>query len=288
MVAIIGASGSGKTTLLRCIDLLEEFEAGEIRLDGEELGYRTSPGGRRTRLPGRQLAMQRAQIAMVFQSYNLFPHLTALGNVMIGLVRVQHKPKAEARAIAETWLDRVGLAERRNHHPSALSGGQQQRVAIARALAMEPRLLLLDEVTSALDPELVQEVLLTIRRLAEAGTTMLIVTHEMRFARQVSTRTVFMDQGAILEQGPPEQIFGSPKTPASPSSSPTSRTETSANRPELPRVYPSRALGASLPRRDYRAVQPPSMTMVWPVISDAAGEARNTTAPDTSIGLPMR
>jgi polar amino acid transport system ATP-binding protein len=211
VVAIIGASGSGKTTLLRCIDLLEEFEAGEIRLDGEELGYRHT-GARRTRLPGRQLAMQRAKIAMVFQSYNLFPHLTALGNVMIGLTRVQHKPKAEARAIAETWLDRVGLAERRNHHPSALSGGQQQRVAIARALAMEPRLLLLDEVTSALDPELVQEVLLTIRRLAEAGTTMLIVTHEMRFARQVSTRTVFMDQGAILEQGPPEQIFGQPKT----------------------------------------------------------------------------
>jgi polar amino acid transport system ATP-binding protein len=212
VVAIIGASGSGKTTLLRCIDLLEEFEAGEIRLDGEELGYRSSPGGRRYRLPGRQLAMQRARIAMVFQSYNLFPHLTALGNVMLGLTRVQHKPKAEARAIAETWLDRVGLAERRNHHPSALSGGQQQRVAIARALAMEPRLLLLDEVTSALDPELVQEVLLTIRRLAEAGTTMLIVTHEMRFARQVSTRTVFMDQGAILEQGPPDEIFGKPKT----------------------------------------------------------------------------
>ncbi len=131
---------------------------------------------------------------------------------MLGLTKVQHKPKAEARAIAEAWLDRVGLAERRDHHPSALSGGQQQRVAIARALAMEPRLLLLDEVTSALDPELVQEVLLTIRRLAEAGTTMLIVTHEMRFARQVSTRTVFMDQGAILEQGPPEEIFGSPKT----------------------------------------------------------------------------
>jgi polar amino acid transport system ATP-binding protein len=211
VVAIIGASGSGKTTLLRCIDLLEEFEAGEIRLDGEALGYRDK-GGRRVRLSGRELARQRARIAMVFQSYNLFPHLTALGNVMIGLTKVQHRPKAEARAIAETWLDRVGLAERRNHHPSALSGGQQQRVAIARALAMEPRLLLLDEVTSALDPELVQEVLLTIRRLAEAGTTMLIVTHEMRFARQVSTRTVFMEQGAIHEAGPPEEIFGKPKT----------------------------------------------------------------------------
>jgi polar amino acid transport system ATP-binding protein len=211
VVAIIGASGSGKTTLLRCIDLLEEFEAGEIRLDGEELGYGHN-GGRRYRLPGRQLARQRARIAMVFQSYNLFPHLTALGNVMLGLVRVQGKPRAEARAIAESWLERVGLAERRNHHPSALSGGQQQRVAIARALAMEPRLLLLDEVTSALDPELVQEVLLTIRRLAESGTTMLIVTHEMRFARQVSTRTVFMDHGAIVEQGPPEAVFGSPRT----------------------------------------------------------------------------
>ncbi len=212
VVSIIGASGSGKTTLLRCVDLLEEFEAGEIRLDGDPLGYRVSADGRRTRLSGRQLARQRSRIGMVFQSYNLFPHLSALSNVMLGLTKVQGKPASEAKAIAENWLDRIGLADRRDHHPSALSGGQQQRVAIARALAMDPRLLLLDEVTSALDPELVQEVLLTIRGLAEAGTTMMIVTHEMRFARQVSTRTVFMDQGVVVAEGPPEEIFGNPST----------------------------------------------------------------------------
>jgi polar amino acid transport system ATP-binding protein len=210
VVSIIGASGSGKTTLLRCIDLLEEFDGGDIRLDGEMLGYRVD--GKRRLLPGRDRARQRARIGMVFQSYNLFPHLTARKNVMLGLRRVRGLPAGEASAIAERWLDRVGLADRRDHYPSTLSGGQQQRVAIARALAMEPRLLLLDEVTSALDPELVQEVLLVIRALAEAGTTMLIVTHEMRFARQVSTRTVFMDGGVIVEQGPPAAIFGSPKS----------------------------------------------------------------------------
>jgi polar amino acid transport system ATP-binding protein len=213
VVSIIGASGSGKTTLLRCVDLLEEFEGGAIRLDGAELGYRSEPNGRRVRLPGRVLARQRSHIGMVFQSYNLFPHLTALRNVMLGLTKVRGLPAAEARTRAEAWLDRVGLAERRDHYPSALSGGQQQRVAIARALAMEPRLLLLDEVTSALDPELVQEVLLTVRSLAEAGMTMLIVTHEMRFARQVSTRAVFMHDGAILEQGPPAELFGRPQAP---------------------------------------------------------------------------
>jgi polar amino acid transport system ATP-binding protein len=211
VVSLIGASGSGKTTLLRCVDLLEQFDAGEIRLDGELMGYR-SDGGRRMRLPGRELARQRSRMGMVFQSYNLFPHLTALRNVMLGLTKVRRLPAAEAREIAEHWLDRVGLANRRDYYPSAISGGQQQRVAIARALAMEPRLLLLDEVTSALDPELVQEVLLTIRRLAEAGTTMLIVTHEMRFARQVSTRTVFMDQGAIVEEGDPAIILGEPRS----------------------------------------------------------------------------
>lgn len=212
VISIIGASGSGKTTLLRCVDLLEDYDAGEIRLDGELLGYRIDAAGRRHRLGGRSLARQRARIGMVFQSYNLFPHLTALANVMLGLTKVRRLPANEARSIAEAWLDRVGLAERRGHYPSALSGGQQQRVAIARALSMEPRLLLLDEVTSALDPELVQEVLLTIRQLAETGTTMLIVTHEMRFARNVSSRAVFMDQGTVLEAGSPEEIFGDPKS----------------------------------------------------------------------------
>jgi polar amino acid transport system ATP-binding protein len=210
VISIIGASGSGKTTLLRCIDLLEEFDSGEIRLDGEVLGYREA-GGRHRRLPGRELARQRARMGMVFQSYNLFPHLTAAQNIMLGLTKVRRMHAGEARAVAERWLDRVGLADRRDHHPSALSGGQQQRVAIARALAMEPRLVLLDEVTSALDPELVQEVLMTIRSLAEAGTTMLIVTHEMRFARQVSSRVVFMEGGAVREQGTPDEIFGNPK-----------------------------------------------------------------------------
>ena len=211
VVSLIGASGSGKTTLLRCVDLLEQFDAGEIRLDGELMGYRSN-GGRRMRLSGRELARQRSRMGMVFQSYNLYPHLTALRNVMLGLTKVRRLPAAEAREVAEYWLDRVGLANRRDYYPSAISGGQQQRVAIARALAMEPRLLLLDEVTSALDPELVQEVLLTIRRLAEAGTTMLIVTHEMRFARQVSTRTVFMDHGVIVEEGDPAIILGEPKS----------------------------------------------------------------------------
>ncbi len=211
VVSLIGASGSGKTTLLRCVDLLEQFDAGEIRLDGEMMGYRVNDG-RRVRLSGRELARQRSRMGMVFQSYNLFPHLTALRNVMLGLTKVRRLPVMEAREIAEHWLDRVGLANRRDYYPSAISGGQQQRVAIARALAMEPRLLLLDEVTSALDPELVQEVLLTIRSLAEAGTTMLIVTHEMRFARQVSTRTVFMDHGAIVEEGDPAIILGEPNS----------------------------------------------------------------------------
>jgi polar amino acid transport system ATP-binding protein len=210
VVSIIGSSGSGKTTLLRCIDLLEDYQGGEIRLDGELLGF--ADGARRHRLPGRALARQRARIGMVFQSYNLFPHLTALRNVMLGLTKVRGMPKEEARGIAERWLERVGLAAHRNHYPSALSGGQQQRVAIARALAMDPRLLLLDEVTSALDPELVQEVLVTIRGLAEAGTTMLIVTHEMRFSRHVSSRVVFMDGGVVVEDGAPEAVFGAPKS----------------------------------------------------------------------------
>jgi polar amino acid transport system ATP-binding protein len=212
VVSIIGASGSGKTTLLRCIDLLEDFDDGEIKLDGDALGYRIDARGRRHRLPGRALARQRSLIGMVFQSYNLFPHLTALRNVMLGLTKVRHIPAEDAKRIAEHWLDRVGLADRREHYPSALSGGQQQRVAIARALAMQPRLVLLDEVTSALDPELVAEVLATIRSLAEEGTTMLIVTHEMRFARQVSSRVVFMDGGLIAEEGSAEDVFARPKT----------------------------------------------------------------------------
>jgi polar amino acid transport system ATP-binding protein len=212
VVSIIGSSGSGKTTLLRCVNLLEEFDDGQILLDGESIGY-CIEGNRRRRLSDRELSRQRSMTGMVFQSFNLFPHLTAAGNVMLGLRKVRRLPKDEARSIAEKWLGRVGLSQRADHYPSQLSGGQQQRVAIARALAMNPKLVLLDEITSALDPELVQEVLLTVKSLAEEGATLLIVTHEMRFARDVSHRVVFMEQGQIAEQGPPAEIFGNPKSP---------------------------------------------------------------------------
>jgi polar amino acid transport system ATP-binding protein len=212
VVSIIGSSGSGKTTLLRCVNLLEEFQGGEIVLDGEAIGYRMV-GGKRRRLGDRELSRQRSMTGMVFQSFNLFPHLSALGNVMLGLRKVRRFGREEARAIAEKWLDRVGLATRGDHYPSQLSGGQQQRVAIARALAMNPKLVLLDEVTSALDPELVQEVLNTVKSIADDGATLLIVTHEMRFARDVSSRIVFMEQGLIAEDGPPAEIFGAPRNP---------------------------------------------------------------------------
>ncbi|MEQ1520424.1 MAG: amino acid ABC transporter ATP-binding protein [Aestuariivirga sp.] len=210
VVSIIGASGSGKTTLLRCVNLLEDFNGGEIVLDGVAIGY-TGTGSARRRLGERELARQRAMTGMVFQSFNLFPHLTALGNVMLGLTKVRHMAKREAQQLAMNWLARVGLDDRASHLPSQLSGGQQQRVAIARALAMDPKLVLLDEITSALDPELVGEVLNTIKLLAKEGTTMLIVTHEMRFARDVAHRTIFMDAGLIAEQGPSAKLFRNPK-----------------------------------------------------------------------------
>jgi polar amino acid transport system ATP-binding protein len=210
VVSIIGASGSGKTTLLRCVNLLEDFNGGEIVLDGVAIGY-AGTGSTRRRLGERELARQRAMTGMVFQSFNLFPHLTALGNVMLGLTKVRHMVKSEAHTLAMSWLARVGLDDRAAHLPSQLSGGQQQRVAIARALAMDPKLVLLDEITSALDPELVGEVLNTIKLLAKEGTTMLIVTHEMRFARDVAHRTIFMDGGLIVEQGPSAKLFRNPK-----------------------------------------------------------------------------
>lgn len=212
VVSIIGSSGSGKTTLLRCVNLMEEFEGGEVLLDGESIGYRVD-GAKRRRLRDRELSRQRSMTGMVFQSFNLFPHLSAAGNVMLGLRKVKGIATTEARAIAEKWLTRVGLAERFDHYPSQLSGGQQQRVAIARALAMNPKLVLLDEITSALDPELVQEVLTTVKALAAEGATLLLVTHEMRFARDVSHRVVFMEKGQIAEQGPPSEIFGNPRNP---------------------------------------------------------------------------
>ncbi|MBE0531820.1 MAG: amino acid ABC transporter ATP-binding protein [Rhodospirillales bacterium] len=212
VVSIIGSSGSGKTTLLRCVNLLEDFHEGRIVVDGQEIGYAVK-GGRRVRLPNSIVARHRALTGMAFQTFNLFPHLSALGNVTLGLIRVRGMKKDEAVAIAERWLDRVGLLERRNHYPGQLSGGQQQRVAIARAIAMNPKLMLFDEVTSALDPELVNEVLNVIKDLARDGMTMLIVTHEMKFAYEVSTRIIFMNEGRIGEEGPPSEVFNNPKTP---------------------------------------------------------------------------
>jgi len=209
VVTIIGASGSGKTTLLRCINLLETYDSGSIAIDGIEVGYR-DPISRKRR-SDRELAPIRAETGMVFQMFNLFPHLSAAGNVMLGLTKVRRKSKAEARQIAEHWLARVGLAEKFDALPSQLSGGQQQRVGIARAVAMDPKLLLLDEITSALDPELVGEVLDVVRGLARDGMTMLVVTHEMAFARDVSSRVVFMDGGIIAEEGPPQTVLGAPR-----------------------------------------------------------------------------
>jgi len=211
VISIIGSSGSGKTTMLRCINMLEEFQGGSIRIDGQEIGYETV-GGVRKRKKEKEIARQRAMTGMAFQQFNLFPHMTAAENVMLGLVKVKKMSKPEARAVAEKWLDRVGLAARANHYPGQLSGGQQQRVAIARAIAMAPRLMLFDEVTSALDPELVGEVLQVIKGLAADGMTMLLVTHEMRFAYEVSSRVIFMNQGVICEEGDPKDMFARPKT----------------------------------------------------------------------------
>ncbi|TIT09791.1 MAG: amino acid ABC transporter ATP-binding protein, partial [Mesorhizobium sp.] len=181
VVTVIGPSGSGKTTLLRCVNFLESYDSGSIRIDGKEVGFRDT--GTRQRRSERDLAKMRAETGMVFQSFNLFPHLTAAGNIMLGLRKVRGKSSTEARAIAEHWLGRVGLAHKADSLPAELSGGQQQRVGIARAVAMEPKILLLDEITSALDPELVGEVLEVVRSLAEDGMTMVMVTHEMAFAR---------------------------------------------------------------------------------------------------------
>jgi len=211
VVVIVGPSGSGKTTLLRCINFLEEYQGGRIHVDGQLVGYRES-GGRLVRLPDSVIAGMRADVGMVFQSFNLFPHMTALGNVMLGLTRVRKLPPHEAEERATSWLERVGLEDKLQAYPAQLSGGQQQRVAIARAVAMEPKVMLFDEATSALDPELVGEVLGVMENLAHSGMTMLVVTHEMRFARGVGHRIVFMDKGVIVEQGAPRQIFEQPQS----------------------------------------------------------------------------
>jgi polar amino acid transport system ATP-binding protein len=200
VICLVGASGSGKSTLLRCIDLLERVDAGSILLQGEEI---TGPRVDQNRV--------RRRMGIVFQAFNLFPHMTVLRNVTLGPAEALKLPRREAEARAVELLERFGLAEKRREYPDRLSGGQQQRVAIIRALAMQPALLLLDEITSALDPELIGEVLAVIRELAGSGMTMLIATHEMGFARDIASRVCFLDGGAILEQGAPEQIFTEPQ-----------------------------------------------------------------------------
>ena len=211
MVAIIGPSGSGKTTLLRCINFLEEYDGGEVLVDGEMVGFRLE-NGRRIRRTEREIAAARSNIGIVFQSYNLFPHMTVLRNITAAPIRVKGVPPAEAEARARALLSRVGLLEKADELPVKLSGGQQQRVAIARALAMQPKVMLFDEVTSALDPELVGEVLAVMKSLADDGMTMVVVTHEMQFAREIATRIVFMDEGAIVEEGDPKRLFSAPAT----------------------------------------------------------------------------
>jgi polar amino acid transport system ATP-binding protein len=212
-VVVIGPSGSGKTTLLRCINLLEEYQEGEILLSGQPIGYTTTEGGRRERQPEQQIAKMRAQVGMVFQSFNLFPHMSVLRNVTLGPERIRGLSREAAKELALRLLDRVGLANKVDAFPGHLSGGQQQRVAIARALAMEPKAMLFDEVTSALDPELVAEVLDVMRQLAQDGMTMVIVTHEMAFARAFADKVVFMAEGEVIETGPPEAIFDHPQAP---------------------------------------------------------------------------
>ncbi|MFG2626773.1 amino acid ABC transporter ATP-binding protein [Streptomyces sp. NPDC048473] len=207
---LLGPSGSGKSTFLRCINHLEKIDGGSLSVDGAPVGYRQQ-GNRLYELKEREIARARRDIGMVFQRFNLFPHMTALENVMEAPVKVAGVTRAEARADALRLLDRVGLADRAERHPAQLSGGQQQRVAIARALAMKPELMLFDEPTSALDPELVGEVLDVMRQLAAEGMTMVVVTHEIGFAREVADTAVFMDGGVVVEAGDPRQVLGDPQ-----------------------------------------------------------------------------
>lgn len=211
VVSIIGSSGSGKSTMLRCIPLLEVPDAGVITVGGETIRVKQTRHGPQP-ADGRQVDRVRGALGFVFQSFNLWSHLTILENIVEAPIHVHKRPKAECIAEAEALLDKVGIYDKRSAYPAELSGGQQQRAAIARALATRPKALLFDEPTSALDPELVGEVLRVIRALAEEGRTMLIVTHEMRFAREVSTRALFLHQGRIEEEGPPEQVFDDPQT----------------------------------------------------------------------------
>jgi polar amino acid transport system ATP-binding protein len=209
---VIGRSGSGKSTLLRCIALLEEFQSGEVLINGRRLGYEDTDS-KLIRFRGSRLASERARIGMVFQHFNLFPHLTVLENIIEAPIHVKHVSRGDAIAKAGELLEKIQLSDRAHNYPATLSGGEQQRVAIARALAMEPEVLLFDEPTSSLDPELIGEVLELMQRVAAEGMTMLVVTHEMSFARDVSSHVVFLDEGRIVEQGDPKKMFSNPDNP---------------------------------------------------------------------------
>ena len=210
VMCMLGPSGSGKSTFLRCINHLEKINSGRLSVDGELVGYRES-GGKLHELHERDVARKRAEIGMVFQHFNLFPHMTAIENVTLAPIRVLKVPREQARERATELLNRVGLGDKLDTYPVALSGGQQQRVAIARALAMQPKLMLFDEPTSALDPELVGDVLDAMRQLARDGMTMIVVTHEMGFAREVADTVVFMDEGVVVESGPPGEVLANPR-----------------------------------------------------------------------------
>ena len=210
VVVVIGPSGSGKTTLLRCLNFLTAYESGQIYIDGELMWYQDKDC--RWKRPLAEIAAARASIGMVFQTFNLFPHRTVLDNITMAPIHVKKIPRAQAKAEALALLERVGLVDKASALPATLSGGQQQRVAIARALAMKPKVMLFDEVTSALDPELVGEVLEVMRQLAEEGMTMVVVTHEMHFALDVADRVVFMDEGVIVEEGTPQEVLLRPQT----------------------------------------------------------------------------
>jgi polar amino acid transport system ATP-binding protein len=209
VVCIIGPSGSGKSTLLRCINHLEKINAGRLSVDGELVGYRER-GGRLYELREREISAKRAEIGMVFQQFNLFPHMSVLDNVIEAPTRVKKMPRDQAIDLAQQLLDRAGMGDKASAYPNQLSGGQQQRVAIARALSMQPKLMLFDEPTSALDPELVGDVLAVMRDLATSGMTMIVVTHEMGFAREVGDTLIFMDDGMVVESGRPREVLASP------------------------------------------------------------------------------
>ncbi|KRW70356.1 ABC transporter ATP-binding protein [Stutzerimonas nitrititolerans] len=212
VISILGSSGSGKSTFLRCINLLENPHEGEILVGGEQLKLKRAKDGDLVAADARQINRMRSKLGFVFQNFNLWPHMSVLDNIIEAPRRVLGQSKAEATEIAEALLTKVGIADKRHVYPNQLSGGQQQRAAIARTLAMQPKVILFDEPTSALDPEMVQEVLAVIRSLAEEGRTMLLVTHEMNFAKQVSSEVVFLHQGLVEEQGTPEQVFDNPQS----------------------------------------------------------------------------